>query len=88
MSQLLINEYLNDLATLKRVSGAQRESVVREAFKDLLKKWGRAQTLVFIPEHEIVRTARVVTVSLETVAITNAMAALPQSARERDGGDR
>lgn len=34
MSQLLITEYLNDLATLKRVSGAQRESVVREAFKE------------------------------------------------------
>ena len=48
MSQLLITEYLNDLATLKRVSGAQRESVVREAFKDLLKKWGRSQSLVFI----------------------------------------
>lgn len=59
MSQLLINEYLNDLATLKRVSGAQRESVVREAFKDLLKKWGRSQNLIFIPEHEFVTTAKV-----------------------------
>ena len=59
MSQLLINEYLNELATLKRVSGAQRESVVREAFKDLLKKWGRSLNLVFIPEHEIVTTAKV-----------------------------
>ena len=48
MSQLLITEYLNDLATLKRVSGAQRESVVREAFKDLLKKWGRSQSLSLI----------------------------------------
>lgn len=59
MSQLLINEYLNELATLKRVSGAQRESVVREAFKDLLKKWGRSQNLVFIPEHEFVTSAKV-----------------------------
>ena len=59
MSQLLINEYLNDLATLKRVSGAQRESVVREAFKDLLKKWGRSQSLTFIPEHEFITTAKV-----------------------------
>lgn len=59
MSQLLINEYLNELATLKRVSGVQRESVVREAFKDLLKKWGRSQNLVFIPEHEIITTAKV-----------------------------
>ena len=59
MSQLLINQYLNELATLKRVSGAQRESVVREAFKDLLKAWGRSLNLVFIPEHEFVTTAKV-----------------------------
>lgn len=59
MSQLLINEYLNELATLKRVSGANRESVVREAFKDLLKKWGKSQNLVFIPEHEFITTAKV-----------------------------
>lgn len=59
MSQLLINQYLNDLATLKRVSGAQRESVVREAFKDLLKAWGRSHSLTFIPEHEFISTAKV-----------------------------
>ncbi len=59
MSQLLINEYLNDLATLKRVSGAQRESVVREAFKDLLKKWGKSQSLIFIAEHALITTAKV-----------------------------
>jgi hypothetical protein len=40
MSQLLINQYLADLDRLRRVSGANRESVVREAFKDLLKAWG------------------------------------------------
>ena len=32
---------------------------MREAFKDLLKKWGRSQNLVFIPEHEIITTAKV-----------------------------
>ncbi|MGE0559874.1 MAG: type ISP restriction/modification enzyme, partial [Burkholderiales bacterium] len=53
MSQLLINQYLNQLATLRKVSGTTRESVVREAFKDLLKGWGRQHDLVFIPEHEI-----------------------------------
>jgi len=53
MSQLLISQYLNQLATLKKVSGTQRESVVREAFKDLLKGWGRSHDLVFIPEYEI-----------------------------------
>jgi predicted helicase len=53
MSQLLIQQYLNELATLRKVSGSQRESVIREAFKDLLKRWGRSQDLVFIPEYEI-----------------------------------
>lgn len=59
MSQLLINQYLNELADLKRVSGASRESVVREAFKDLLKAWGKSQHLTFIPEHEFITTAKV-----------------------------
>ncbi len=53
MSQLLIQQYLNQLATLKRVSGSSRESVVREAFKDLLKGWARQFDLTFVPEHEI-----------------------------------
>jgi hypothetical protein len=51
MSQLLIQKYLNDLADLRRVSGSQRESVVREAFKTLLKDWGRSRGLLFVPEH-------------------------------------
>lgn len=53
MSQLLIQQYLNQLANLKRVSGSSRESVVREAFKDLLKGWARQYDLTFVPEHEI-----------------------------------
>ena len=52
MSQLLIQKYLNDLSDLRRVSGKQRESVVREAFKTLLKDWGRQQDLLFVPEYE------------------------------------
>ena len=49
MSQLLIQQYLNQLETLKRVSGTQRESVVREAFKDLLKGWARSHDLDLRP---------------------------------------
>ena len=52
MSQVLINRYLTELANLKKVGGTHRESVVREAFKDLLKRWGRALDLTFIPEYE------------------------------------
>ncbi len=53
MSQLLISQYLNQLSSLKKVSGSQRESVLREAFKDLLKAWGRQHDLTFIPEYAL-----------------------------------
>lgn len=53
MSQLLIQQYLNQLQDLRRVAGTRRESVVREAFKDLLKGWARAHDLIFVPEYEI-----------------------------------
>ena len=53
MSQVLINKYLTELSNLRKVGGTHRESVVREAFKDLLKSWGRAHDLTFIPEYEI-----------------------------------
>jgi predicted helicase len=37
LSHVLINNYLGELATLKKASGSHRASVEREAFKDLLK---------------------------------------------------
>ena len=52
MSQLLIQHYLNELQTLKSVSGTSRESVVSEAFKTLLKDWGKSCDLVFVPQYE------------------------------------
>ncbi len=58
MSQLLIQQYLNNLQDLRKVSGTSRESVVREAFRDLLKGWGRSLDLVFVPEYEITTAAR------------------------------
>lgn len=53
MSQVLINQYLGELSRLRQVSGSSRESVLREAFKDLLKGWGRQHDLIFVPEYEI-----------------------------------
>jgi hypothetical protein len=53
MSQVLIHKYLTELARLRQVGGTHRESVVREAFKDLLKNWGRSLDLPFIPEYEL-----------------------------------
>lgn len=44
---------MNQLQDLRRVSGTHRESVVREAFKDLLKGYARAHDLIFVPEYEI-----------------------------------
>jgi predicted helicase len=52
LSQLLVSKYLNELSDLRRVSGTARESVVREAFKTLLKDWGRSRDLIFVPEYE------------------------------------
>lgn len=63
MSQLLIHDYLSPLDLTKKVSGSQRETIVREAFKDLLKAWGR--------QHDLLQ--RVTTVSVQTVQITEAM---------------
>ena len=53
MSQVLIQQYLSQIQDLRKVSGTHRESVVRAAFKDLLKGWARSHDLVFVPEYEI-----------------------------------
>ena len=53
MSQLLINDYLKQLDVIKKVSGSQRETIVREAFKDLLKAWGRQEKLIFLAEYPL-----------------------------------
>lgn len=53
MSQLLINDYLKQLDLIKKISGSSRETIVREAFKDLLKAWGKQHDLVFIAEYPI-----------------------------------
>ena len=53
MSHALIQHYLNQLQDLRKVSGTTRETVLREAFKDLLKSWGKQHNLVFIPEYKL-----------------------------------
>jgi len=58
MSQLLIQQYLNDLAKLRKVSGSSREGVVSEAFKDLLKGYARQHGLTFISQYKIITTAK------------------------------
>jgi len=51
-SGIWCEHYLNELQTLRRVSGTTRESRVREAFKTLLKDWGKSRDLIFIPQYE------------------------------------
>ena|SRR5208337_1156365 len=58
MSQLLIHNFLADLDRLRAVSGTTRETVVREAFKDLLKAWARQHELVFIAEYPFQTAAK------------------------------
>lgn len=58
MSQILIQKYLNELSDLRRVSGEVRETVVREAFKTLLKDWGRSKDLIFVPEYKFETSAK------------------------------
>ncbi len=53
MSQLLINDYLKQLDLIKKISGSSRETIVREAFKDLLKAWGRQHELIFLAEYPL-----------------------------------
>jgi predicted helicase len=64
MSQALINEYLAELDRLKKTSGSTRETIVREAFKDLLKAWGKAQDLVFLAEYPL-KTATKANISVD-----------------------
>jgi hypothetical protein len=53
LSRALFNKDPAALDRLRTVSGSRRESVVREAFKDLLKRCGRTHGLLFVPKHAI-----------------------------------
>jgi predicted helicase len=54
MSLQYVQDYLAELARLRRVSGSGRETIVREAFKDLLKRYARQKELVFVAEYPLV----------------------------------
>ena len=50
MSQLLINQYLNDIDRIRKFSGSVNEQVIRRAFRHLLDTWASSQKLVFLEE--------------------------------------
>ncbi|TIQ22780.1 MAG: DNA methyltransferase [Mesorhizobium sp.] len=52
MSQLLVQQYLNEIDRLRKFSGSFTEGVISEAFKDLLKAWARQHNLHFISQYE------------------------------------
>ena len=54
MSRQLINEYRAELDRLRQVSGSRREGVLSDAFKGLLRSWGRSSDLTFTSQHEII----------------------------------
>ena len=64
MSRQLINEYRSELDRLRTITGSRRESVLREAFKDLLKRWGKQHDLQFVAEHNLI-TAKGNRISLD-----------------------
>jgi hypothetical protein len=68
MSQRLINEYLKQLDVIKKVSGSSRETIVREAFKDLLKAWGRQHNLFFIAQYPL-KTATKTNITVDGVLL-------------------
>jgi hypothetical protein len=53
VSQILIQRYQDELSDLRRLSGSGKETIVREAFKSLLKGMGRSHDLKFIPEYPL-----------------------------------
>jgi predicted helicase len=55
MSQLIIQQYLNELSDLRKASGSSREGIVSEAFKDLLKGYAKSHDLIFLAQYELPR---------------------------------
>jgi len=51
MSQLLVQNYLNEIDRLRKFSGVTNEQVIRPAFRRLLDSWASAQKLVFLEEY-------------------------------------
>ena len=52
MSQLLIQDYFNEIDRLRKYSGSTTEGVISEAFKDLLKAWAKQNKLIFLSQYE------------------------------------
>jgi predicted helicase len=58
MSQLLVQQYLNEIDRLRKFSGSVTEGVISEAFKDLLKAWSRQLNWQFAAQFEFASTQK------------------------------
>ena len=58
MSQLLIQQYLNEIDRLRKFTGSVTEGVISEAFKDLLKAWSRQLNWQFSAQFEFASTQK------------------------------
>jgi predicted helicase len=58
MSQLLVQQYLNEIDRLRKFSGSVTEGVISEAFKDLLKAWSRQLNWQFAAQYEFASTQK------------------------------
>lgn len=59
MSQLLVQNYLNEIDRLRRYTGSVTEGVISEAFKDLLKAWSWQLNWQFSAQCEFATTQRI-----------------------------
>jgi predicted helicase len=53
MSQIHIQAYLRELADIRLKTGSTNETVLREAFKGLLKSWGKSVGLFYTSEYPV-----------------------------------
>ncbi|CAN5278436.1 hypothetical protein BH10PSE7_BH10PSE7_23660 [soil metagenome] len=52
MSLQLVQQYLNEIDRLRKITGSSTEGVISEAFKDLLKAWSRQLNWQFAAQYE------------------------------------
>jgi len=80
-SRVPVNKRLTELARLRQVGGTDRESVVLEAFKELVRF--NTCRLADLKDQAINRLARVTTVCVETMRIVKAMRRVPRQLAPR-----
>jgi hypothetical protein len=58
LSQLLFQQYLNEIDRLRKFTGSLTEGIISGAFKDLLKAWSRQLNWQFSAQYEFASTQK------------------------------